>query len=74
MDTNPTLVKCECCREGTASNEMTWDDDIQQYVCIECAGNLANAADAMKQEWKKTGNSGAMPPVYRGPFSGSSVG
>jgi hypothetical protein len=70
----PTLVKCECCHEDTASDKTTWDDDLRENVCQDCAGNLANAADAMKQEWEKSGHAGKIPPVHRGPFHGSSVG
>lgn len=45
---------------------MKHDAELQEWVCRDCAKDLRNAADALKEE--------GIQPIYRGPFHGNSIG
>ena len=62
----PTIVKCGCCSGDSRSDTMKHDAELQEWVCRDCAKDLRNAADALKEE--------GIPPIYRGPFHGNSIG
>lgn len=62
----PTVVKCGCCSADTRSDTMKHDDDLQEWVCTDCAKDLRNAQSALDEA--------KIPPIHRGPYSGNSVG
>ena len=70
----PTIIKCGCCREGVSSDKTQWDSDINEHVCPDCAGDLANADDAMRKEFEQSGCNGNFPKLNHGPYAGNSVG
>ena len=72
----PTIVKCGCCHESVSSDKTQWDADLNEYVCPDCAEDLANADSAMRHEWGKFSGKGAwaMPKLHHGPYAGNSVG
>jgi hypothetical protein len=60
------ILKCECCGDETPSEEMTFDDDIREHVCAECAEGLALAKNELVGQ--------NITPIHRGPFCGNSNG
>lgn len=61
-----TLVPCACCKDATPSSRLRLVNCLKAYVCQECRRYLFIADAALSVA--------NIPPIHRGPFSGSSIG